>query len=381
MSGTPSFLPPVVRGAETGHRGFVAHHRELLEREWDVFLPRIRKQLKRNGRLPQGADSCEDIIADFVGRRGREFRSLLLLAGFFGYGDEAPEGLFATALAVELMHDFVLIHDDIIDGADTRRGGPTVQRRSETVHGLPPGSGAGFPFALIAGDMLYALSIQSFLSVECPAQRKVDALRVFTDAGVETGAGQWAELVFSARGFSDITVDDILDIYRRKTALYSWAAPLSAGALLGGASRDEAQRIKAASLPFGVAFQLIDDVLDIAADRDTFDKPTGLDCVRGVKTLPLKMLHTVCAPGDRRRLEAMAERSRCDDSDRRWLLRACFEHGIIETTLEMADEFQEAGFASVRRAAPSFRAPQSVREIVGECMSRRKRFMIDDRQR
>ncbi|MBI4461684.1 MAG: polyprenyl synthetase family protein [Acidobacteria bacterium] len=197
----------------------------------------------------------------------------LLAAKFCGY--EGPSAVKLGAV-LELIHTATLIHDDIIDGASTRRGRPSTNRRW------------GSPMSVLAGDWLYMQAFRTALAEH--NFRILDILIELTQTMVE---GELLQLSYLGR--ADITEREALDIAYRKTAcLFSVCAQL--GAVLGGKSREDEERLAAYGLNAGLAFQVIDDLLDITASPERLGKPVVSDLREGKVTLPL--LYALDAAGD-----------------------------------------------------------------------------------
>ncbi len=185
------------------------------------------------------------------------------------------ERALPAAAAVELVHNFSLIHDDIEDGDSTRRGRPTVW------------SVWGVPQALNAGDTLFTLAHLALFRLTdrgVPPETVLSALRILLQACLRLTEGQFLDLRFE--GQEEISVEDYLFMIAHKTAeLFSAACEL--GALVAGASPEVRQRLRAFGYHAGIAFQIQDDILGIWGDPAVTGKPVGSDLRRGKKTFPV----------------------------------------------------------------------------------------------
>jgi geranylgeranyl diphosphate synthase type I len=230
-----------------------------------------------------------DWLSDFVLRNGKSIRSSLFIIAYSGFADRLVPRLYRSAAALELAHDFVLIHDDIIDRADTRRGAPALHHRiNDYIRGLPVLSPVrGEDLSMVMGDILYALAMREFLSIKADPQRTMGALRIFLDTGFLTGHGQFVELVSGFRSIADITKAEIYRTYDLKTAGYTFAGPLAAGALLGGATKAQADALFAAGMLLGRAFQIRNDLLDIFQGNNLQKKSDFKDVTGARRTILL----------------------------------------------------------------------------------------------
>lgn len=214
-------------------------------------------------------EPVNEISSHLLGGGGKRLRPALLLLSAGFCGGRGPSAIRLAAV-VELIHSATLIHDDVIDGADTRRGRPSANSRW------------GNHISVLAGDWLYMQSFQ--LALRERSFRVLDILIELTQSMVEGELLQWSRL-----GRIDLTEDDTLDLTYRKTAcLFSGCARL--GAVLGepaGANAEVEQALADYGRHAGMAFQLVDDLLDFTARPEQLGKPVLSDLKEGKVTLPL----------------------------------------------------------------------------------------------
>ncbi len=205
------------------------------------------------------------------GLAGKMLRPLLCLAACRGYGD--PQQAVGAAAALELLHAFSLVHDDIEDGDQERRLRPTLWTL------------VGVPLAINAGDSLFALAQRALVDAVSvtPPDRLVQALRLFSDACLRMIEGQHLDIEFESR--ESVSIDEYLDMARRKTGALIGAS-LALGGLCGGAPAADVERLWDAGLELGLAFQAVDDALAVWGDPAHTGKAVGNDLARGKKSLP-----------------------------------------------------------------------------------------------
>lgn len=225
-------------------------------------------------------------IRNFVLRPGKRVRPIMFAAGYLGFRDKAPAGLYTSALSMELLHDFMLVHDDIIDKSDTRRGKPSMHKmlgnHLKKYRGL---KFSGQDLSIIAGDVIYSLAIEAFLAVKEDPARKEKALRRFIQAAVYTGVGEFIELTGEIKSLKDIDIIDINRVYDYKTAYYTFACPLSAGAELAGADQRQVDILGRYGMHLGRAFQIKDDILGMFSEEAEIGKSILTDLQEAKKTL------------------------------------------------------------------------------------------------
>lgn len=240
---------------------------------------------------------CEVGGAPATAPGGKGVRQALAVLGAEAAGADGRTGVPA-AVAVELVHAFSLLHDDIMDGDATRRRRPAVWQ----AYGTGP--------AVLAGDALFALSVETLAQ----APRGAGAVRLLSAALADLVRGQADDLLFAARpctGPERVTLEEYRAMAEGKTgALLGCAVAL--GALLGGADEAVVGALDRAGRRLGVAFQLVDDVLGIWGDPDVTGKPVGGDLREGKKTYPV--LAALGSPAARGLPELLDAPGRADEA-------------------------------------------------------------------
>ncbi len=231
---------------------------------------------------------CEDVVtrisAHLRSSGGKRLRPALLLLSARACG-ELGEGPVRMAAVMEIIHAATLVHDDVIDSAEVRRGEPSTNQIW------------GNQISVLAGDWLY---MQAFtLALQ---ERHFGVLDILTDLTKMMVEGELmqAELI----GRLDVTEQQNHDLMHRKTACLL-AACGRLGALIAGRSEEVQERLRAYGWNLGMAFQLIDDVLDFEASESVLGKPVGNDLREGKVTLPLILALRSCTPAERRQVEAV----------------------------------------------------------------------------
>ncbi|TVR52276.1 MAG: hypothetical protein EA425_05260 [Puniceicoccaceae bacterium] len=285
---------------------------EALLGEIDALLDRCRD--------PALPAAFHDTLRDHLSTTGKLLRPRLFLAAWQTFGGRTPpaRGALRAAGALELLHAFFLIHDDLIDQADTRRGRPTLHRRFEATCGVPPESGRSL--ALVAGDLLHTAAIELFLAARFPAPAGPEALGYLLEIIRSTGLAEVAELLSAAQPVSGVTENQILWICHGKTTRYTFEAPLMLAAILRQAPAAERTFIRRLATPLGLAFQLENDLHELRGLADP-GGPPGDDWTTGIKTLWLRHLHERLPAREQARLQKLLG-STPGPRDRAWLAEA-----------------------------------------------------------
>jgi geranylgeranyl pyrophosphate synthase len=215
-------------------------------------------------------------VKDFMDRSGKGLRPALCIATARALGGRA-EDAFPAAAGLEMLHNAFLVHDDIEDGSDWRRGVATMHRRT------------GIPIAVNTGDSMNALAMRLFRKT---GERlgPVAALRIFDEVDhmiVETLEGQAIELGWVRDNDLTVTTDDYLRLVLKKTAWYSFIHPMRIGALVANAEDQNLGRFDRFGYLLGLAFQITDDVLNLVGDIGRYGKEIDGDLWEGKRTIML----------------------------------------------------------------------------------------------
>jgi len=209
-----------------------------------------------------------DYLRASGGKRVRP--ALLLLSNYASGGNASRENVVRLATVMEMLHTATLVHDDIIDNAETRRNRASVNARF------------GNQAAVLMGDWLYMSAFETSLQ-----ERSLEILDILTRLTRKMTEGELIQL--TTLGKTDITREEYFDILQRKTA-YLFSACCEIGAILGNASKDEQAALRDYGMNLGTAFQLADDLLDFTAEEAVLGKAAGADLLEGKLTLPLILL-------------------------------------------------------------------------------------------
>jgi geranylgeranyl diphosphate synthase, type I len=271
-----------VSGGDAGALGQV---REPVERALVDFLARQRPVVlaAAGGDLLPGLDAIGELLAG-----GKRLRAAFCYWGWRGAGGGSGPGIFTAAAALELLHAGALVHDDVMDGSDTRRGQPAMHRRFTVRHSAAGWRGSAESFgrgaAILMGDLLLCWTDEMFQGSGLDAAALRRGARVLSLMRTEVMAGQYLDLLEQARATG--TVDAALRVARLKTARYTIERPLQLGAALAAGGADPVTAAYSRyGLPLGTAFQLRDDLLGVFGDPVQTGKPAGDDLREGKRTV------------------------------------------------------------------------------------------------
>ncbi len=216
---------------------------------------------------------------------GKRIRPTLMMLAYNLY-QEDPEKILPQACALETYHNFTLLHDDLMDKADVRRGHPTVHVKWDA------------NTAILSGDTMLLMAFQRMM--QCPEDKLQAVLDVFTETTLEIDEGQQYDISFETR--DDVREEEYIEMIRLKTSVLL-ACALKIGAILGGASASDAENLYKFGEQIGLAFQLQDDFLDVYGDPKVFGKAIGGDILCNKKTFMLINAFNKADESQRKELE------------------------------------------------------------------------------
>lgn len=231
-------------------------------------------------------------------RPAKRLRPALVLAGHgLARGSTAvPPGLWRFAAGLELLHTFLLIHDDVADQAELRRGGPVLHRM------LAPGR-PGEDLAVVMGDHLFARALEAMLESGLPGAARV--ARYYLGVCRHTAAGQYLDLDLARAPLAEVSLFQALRVAHLKTARYGFSAPLVCGAMLGGADVALQQGLERVGRAVGLAYQLRDDLIGLFGDTSVAGKASDGDFTQGKRTFPVVAAYVRASPAGREELERL----------------------------------------------------------------------------
>jgi octaprenyl-diphosphate synthase len=267
-------------------------------------------------------------IGDHLRRSGgkRVRPALTILSNYAVGGDGSNRSSVRLATVMEFLHTATLVHDDVIDKAETRRNRPSIN------------SQFGNQTAVLMGDWLYMSAFETSL-----AERSLPILDILTSVTRRMTEGELLQLTLLGR--TDISEEQYFDVIARKTA-YLFSACCEIGALLGGATPTQQKMLRDYGMNLGIAFQLVDDVLDFISSQDVLGKPAGADLVEGKVSLPLIFL-LQRKPQMRLALQTIISEGGYQSVTREELLSALAETGALDLAHARASEYATAAVAAL----------------------------------
>ena len=284
---------------------------------------------------------------------GKRLRPLLTLIGYYMF-KEHPSKILDQALAVEVFHNFTLMHDDIMDEAPLRRGQVTVHEKwnSNT--------------AILSGDVMLVKAYDLLLATD--KKYLLKTLKLFNTCAAEVCEGQQMDMVFENR--KTVTEDEYLEMIRLKTAVLLGTS-LRLGALLAGADKANQQALYKFGVNIGIGFQLKDDLLDVYADKEKFGKQVGGDIIANKKTFLLIKAKELATGRMEQQLQSWIELKEFNGEEKvKGVTEIYNSLGIKELAEVKMNEYFESAHSSLRKLDAPMQRKSMLKEFAESLIGR-----------
>lgn len=307
-------------------------------------------------KLDPGLEAIGVEIAEFVRASGKRLRPAFVYWGHRATGAPHTEAVYWPAAAVELLHTFALIHDDVMDRSAVRRGRPAVHEslaqahRDEGLVGNPAWFGVGG--AILAGDLAFVWADQLLDGADLDAAALDRARRLFTELRVEVMAGQYLDLRLAGR--DRVPEQDVLRVALLKSGRYTATRPLQIGAAIGGGDELLDAHLRAFGDAIGLAFQLRDDVLGLFGDPETTGKGALSDLREGKRTMLMVRALELASPTERAVLSRVLGDEDLGEADAnrvRQIVVDCGALDVLERLLASQHQLAYQSLASIPQPA------------------------------
>ena len=320
----------------------------------DEILKKVNQALDAlpYDRQPQ---SLYDPVKYVLSLGGKRIRPVLMLLAYNLYKDE-PDDIMMQALGVETYHNYTLLHDDLMDNADLRRGHQTVHKRWDANK------------AILSGDSMLVLAYQRMQ--QCDKRHLQAVLDVFTETALEIGEGQEYDMAFETR--NDVTEAEYIEMIRLKTSVLL-ACAVKIGAILADAPKEDVDNLYKFGEQLGLAFQLQDDLLDVYGDEKVFGKAIGGDITSNKKTYMLINAVNRANPEQKAELMRWIEATDFNREEKvKAVTRLYDEIGIRQLCEQKINHYFDECRKYLSRVKVSDERKQQLLDYTDEMMERRK---------
>jgi len=312
----------------SSHFAAVEDTQLVAARVFSLIAPELSAVEEEFGRQARSNIQVVAYIGDYLRASGgkRVRPALMILSNYAAGSDASQPNVIRLATVMEFLHTATLVHDDIIDNAETRRNRPSINSRF------------GNQTAVLMGDWLYMSAFEASL-----AERSLPVLDILTAVTRRMTEGELLQLTMLGR--ADVSEEQYFDILMRKTA-YLFSACCEIGAMLGTSDLETQLALRNYGMNLGAAFQLVDDLLDFTATDEVLGKAAGVDLLEGKLTLPLIYLLET-EPGLRADVQTVMRDGTYETISRASLMKAAEQSGAVERARRRANDFAAAAGKSL----------------------------------
>ncbi len=327
-------------------KAFFAEWVPKIDRELYAFLEK-KVNIQTD---PYNKRVVEDIYR-FAKAGGKRVRPTLVIAGYLGTNETVPEDVVRASISYELLHMYFLIHDDIMDRDELRRGQATVWKSfmDNYVDGGVDWHEA-ISLAICAGDLAETYATLSIAESGLAPETAMRAMKEIHEIAERTGYGQILDMSLEMTPIKDVREEDVLKVHELKTAKYTIEGPLHLGARLADAPHEVFEAYTNYAIPVGIAFQLQDDIIGVFGDEKKTGKPVGSDIREGKRTLLIVKAYERATPEQRKILEAIVGRESATPEEIEEVKEIIVETGSLDYSKKLMEELMEKGIASLETA-------------------------------
>jgi len=322
--------------------------KKQLDQEMSIYLDRVISDAQKKD--PFMTDALR-YVKTMVLSGGKRLRPALMYYGYLGCGGKEKKEMLKTAISIELIHAFLLIHDDIMDRDMKRHGVDTLNARYQKIGKRRFRSADarhfGDSMAIIIGDMIGALGNQIIFESQFDAKLVMKALSKLQSIVSLTVIGQSKDVLMEYK--KKATEKEVLEMYEYKTAKYTLEGPLHLGAILGGAGGGVLADYTRCSIPLGIAFQIQDDILGIFGSEKKLGKSIGSDIKEQKQTLLLVKAKELGTGRQRKELEQIFKKDQITKSEVEIFQRIMIDTGSLDYSKKLAERYILTGKKEIEK--------------------------------
>lgn len=291
-------------------------------------------------------------LEEFTMRGGKRIRPVFMILGY-SLNSEVDQRIIKASVSLELMQSYLLIHDDIIDRSDVRRGGPSFHLLFNYEERVNEG------LAIVCADLADAFSHEALLENDFPPDRLNNAMMLMSKTVEYTGIGQLMDITFPLG--DSMTTDDVTAIHEFKTAHYTVNGPLKIGSILSGYPNPD--KIDEYGIALGIAFQIKDDILGMFGDEKGIGKSIVGDFQEGKKTHLILYSYQLAREGDVKFIRERLGKKSISNSEFERVKKIVRNCGALEKTEELSKKYYEKAISSIDKITSSPERRREMREM------------------
>ena len=328
----------------------------FLREEINHALAQFIKDEERDlARIGSELDPVSEHLERFLLDSGKRLRPIFAYVGFLGAAKNPTPQMIAAFASLELVHVCALIHDDVMDGSDTRRGAPAIHKSFENLHRSKNLTGSaeqfGMSAAILLGDLALIWSDQMLHNAGLSDQQLINGLKIYDEMRVELMAGQYLDVYEQA--LATQSVERALKVARFKSGKYTIERPLHFGAAIAGSHPSLEKLYSDYGIPLGEAFQLRDDLLGVFGDPSETGKPAGDDLREGKRTVLMALAMEKADASAKKLFNDLLGKSDLTNDQIKDLQDEIIKSGAVDQVEEMITQFTKEALLALTHSGLS----------------------------
>ena len=332
---------------------FVSQYKGEVDLALEEFF--VKKEAGKSGIEKEAISK----LREFTMRGGKRIRPVFMILGYW-LNSDIDSKIVSASVSLELMQSYLLIHDDIIDQSDVRRGGPTFHKMFGYEERINEG------ISIVCADLSDAYSHEALLEGDFAPDRLNKAMKLMSETVEYTGIGQLMDITLSLG--NNITPEDVTSIHKYKTAQYTVNGPMKMGAILAG--YHDPEKIDSYGIPLGIAFQIKDDILGMFGNEKDLGKSVVSDFEEGKMTHLILYTYEMAKKSEVEFIKERIGRKAVSDNDFLRVKEIVENCGALEKTRELSRMYYDKAISSIDDLTDSS-AQRSQLNIMADLMVRR----------
>lgn len=349
----------------------IAEYKPLIDNHLDIFFA---DKIKKASKISSDYKKLIETSAKVSLRSGKRLRPILAVLGYYVAGGTDKQKIITAAISLEIFHNYLLIHDDIMDRDDFRHGGLNVAgvytKQFSKSMPIEDAKHHAMSFAINAGDILSGLCYDALIESDFEADLTLNAISLLSDTTFTVASGQQLDIIASFN--KNLSIKKLLSIAKLKTADYSVIMPLQFGAILAGAKPDKLLAMQEYGEPVGIAFQLADDVLGMFGDKKTIGKPDISDLREGKQTVLMYYGMKFASAEDKKILEQAFGNLSANMRDLNNVRRILEDSGAKAKVMMMSQDYIDSAKTHILSITSDTEFVGILNEFADYCIDRKK---------
>ncbi|MCX6763663.1 MAG: polyprenyl synthetase family protein [Candidatus Moranbacteria bacterium] len=336
--------------------------KKKFDKELEIFFDRIIEDVrKRDGFIVEVLEYVKKIVL----AGGKRLRPAFMYYGYLAAGGQEKEKMIKAAISIELIHIFLLIHDDIIDRDKKRHSLDTVNSRyakiGKKIFGTSDSAHFGNSMAIIIGDMIGAMGNKILFDSGFNPENIIKALSQLQNVISYTVVGESQDIYIEYQGRA--SEKEVLKMYENKTAKYTIEGPLHLGAILAGASDKLIENLSRYAIPVGIAFQIQDDILGTFGSEKKLGKSVGSDIIEGKQTLLVVKAREKADRNQKNILKNILGKKNLSGKEIEEFRKIIHETGALDYAVNLARKFIQEGKGELEKIKIESEAKEFLTEV------------------